>query len=115
MHIGYAVQWFAFALITLLIWLRLSLHKPVRAKPMLSQAESQTRQRNRRQLWLLIALFALPPIAAWLFYFNPQWLPTGRTNFGSLIEPPRAMQPIHPANPGRRPVRLARPCGTGGP
>ena len=27
MHIGYAIQWFAFALITLLIWLRLSLRK----------------------------------------------------------------------------------------
>lgn len=27
MHIGYALQWFAFALITLLVWLRLSLHK----------------------------------------------------------------------------------------
>jgi surfeit locus 1 family protein len=27
MHIGYAIQWFAFALITLMIWLRLSLYK----------------------------------------------------------------------------------------
>lgn len=27
MHIGYAVQWFAFSLIALLIWLRLSIHK----------------------------------------------------------------------------------------
>ncbi|MEW8027558.1 MAG: SURF1 family protein [Candidatus Thiodiazotropha sp.] len=27
MHIGYAVQWFAFAVITLLVWVRLSLHK----------------------------------------------------------------------------------------
>ncbi|MES9973952.1 MAG: SURF1 family protein [Candidatus Thiodiazotropha sp.] len=27
MHIGYAIQWFAFAIITLLIWIRLSLHK----------------------------------------------------------------------------------------
>lgn len=27
MHIGYAIQWFAFALIVPLIWLRLSLHK----------------------------------------------------------------------------------------
>lgn len=27
MHTGYAVQWFAFALIVLLIWLRLSIHK----------------------------------------------------------------------------------------
>ncbi|MES9972348.1 MAG: SURF1 family protein [Candidatus Thiodiazotropha sp.] len=27
MHIGYAIQWFAFAIITLLVWFRLSLHK----------------------------------------------------------------------------------------
>jgi surfeit locus 1 family protein len=27
MHIGYAMQWFAFSIITLLVWLRLSLHK----------------------------------------------------------------------------------------
>ncbi|MEN8167322.1 MAG: hypothetical protein ABFR65_07590, partial [Pseudomonadota bacterium] len=47
-----------------------------------------------RQLWMLIALFALPPIAAWLFYLNPQWLPAGRTNQGALIDPPRAMQTI---------------------
>jgi len=47
----------------------------------------QTRQGNRRQLWLLVLLFALPPLAAWLFYFNPQWLPTGRTNHGELLEP----------------------------
>lgn len=60
---------------------------------MLSQVDTQTRQSNRLQLWLLIALFALPPITAWLFYFNPQWLPAGRTNFGRLMEPPRAMQP----------------------
>ncbi len=45
-----------------------------------------------RQLWILIALFALPLIAAWLFYFNPQWLPAGRTNHGTLINPPIAMQ-----------------------
>lgn len=46
------------------------------------------------QLWLLIALFALPLIAAWLMYFNPQWLPEGRTNHGVLIEPSRTMQPF---------------------
>ncbi|MCU7924078.1 MAG: SURF1 family protein [Candidatus Thiodiazotropha sp. (ex Dulcina madagascariensis)] len=28
MHIGYAIQWFAFALITLLVWLRLSMQTP---------------------------------------------------------------------------------------
>ena len=58
----------------------------------MSLAETRIRQRNMRQLWLLIALFALPPIAAWLFYFNPQWLPEGRTNHGRLIDPPRAME-----------------------
>ena len=58
----------------------------------MTSTQIQTRQRNMRQLWLLIALFALPSFAAWLFYFNPQWLPEGRTNHGALIDPPRAMQ-----------------------
>lgn len=60
----------------------------------MSVSQVQTRQRNMRQLWILIALFALPLIAAWLFYFNPQWLPEGRTNHGVLIDPPRTMQPF---------------------
>ncbi len=59
---------------------------------MTTLSQVQTRQRNIRQLWILIALFALPIIAAWLFYFNPQWLPAGRTNHGVLIDPPKAMQ-----------------------
>ena len=61
---------------------------------MTSQTQRQTRRSNMLQLWLLIALFALPPIAAWLFYLNPQWLPAGRTNNGRLIEPPRAVQQL---------------------
>ncbi|MCU7845989.1 MAG: hypothetical protein KZQ93_19315 [Candidatus Thiodiazotropha sp. (ex Monitilora ramsayi)] len=52
-------------------------------------AETQTKPRNLLSLWVLIGLFALPPIAAWIFYFNPQWLPDGRTNHGTLIDPPR--------------------------
>jgi surfeit locus 1 family protein len=28
MHIGYAIQWFAFAVIALVLWLRLSLVRP---------------------------------------------------------------------------------------
>jgi hypothetical protein len=52
---------------------------------------SGTQQKPRKftPLWVLIALFALPPMAAWLFFFNPQWLPQGRTNHGTLIDPPR--------------------------
>ena len=70
---------------------------------MLSQTEHQTRRGNMLQLWLLIALFALPPIAAWLFYLNPQWLPTGRTNNGQLIEPTRAMQVFNLQTPDGEP------------
>ncbi len=58
----------------------------------MAESQVETRQSNMRQLWILVALFALPLIAAWLFYFNPQWLPEGRTNHGTLIDPPRAMQ-----------------------
>jgi cytochrome oxidase Cu insertion factor (SCO1/SenC/PrrC family) len=52
-------------------------------------AEAPQKPRSLASLWVLIALFALPPMAGWLFYMNPQWLPTGRTNHGTLIDPPR--------------------------
>ncbi|MEJ2454094.1 MAG: hypothetical protein P8103_08060 [Candidatus Thiodiazotropha sp.] len=53
--------------------------------------ETPQKPRSLTSLWVLIALFALPPMAAWLFFFNPQWLPEGRTNHGDLIDPPRAV------------------------
>lgn len=56
--------------------------------------ETRQKPRSLASLWLLIALFALPPMAAWLFYFNPQWLPQGRTNHGELIEPPRPVSDL---------------------
>ena len=70
---------------------------------MLTQTERQTRRRNMLQLWLLIALFALPPIAAWLFYLNPHWLPVGRTNHGLLIDPPREVHRLTLQTPEGRP------------
>ena len=59
---------------------------------MTAQDQTLNRRGNRRQLWILVLLFALPPIAAWLFYYNPQWLPEGRSNNGALIAPSIAMQ-----------------------
>jgi hypothetical protein len=56
--------------------------------------EQQEKPRSLVPLWLLIAIFALPMIGAWLFYFNPQWLPQGRTNHGELIDPPRAVSSL---------------------
>jgi cytochrome oxidase Cu insertion factor (SCO1/SenC/PrrC family) len=52
-------------------------------------------------LWVMVAIFAAPVVAAWFFYLNPQYLPSGRTNLGELIEPvapvPREMALTTPA------------------
>jgi hypothetical protein len=61
----------------------------------IAMVEQQEKPRSLVPLWLLIAIFALPMIGAWLFYFNPQWLPQGRSNHGELIDPPRAMTSLH--------------------
>jgi hypothetical protein len=58
---------------------------------MMTQEQTQNRKSSLWQLWMLILLFALPAIAAWFFYFNPQWLPQGRNNHGDLIDPSRAI------------------------
>ena len=57
-------------------------------------ADTQGKPRKLTTLWLLVALFALPPMLAWLFYFNPQWLPDGRSNHGTLIDPPRNLESL---------------------
>ncbi|MCU7927576.1 MAG: hypothetical protein KZQ97_14180 [Candidatus Thiodiazotropha sp. (ex Dulcina madagascariensis)] len=61
---------------------------------MISAAEERGRDRSLKSLWLLSGLFALPLIAAWVLFFNPQWLPDGRTNHGALIDPPRSMESL---------------------
>lgn len=53
-----------------------------------------TRKTNQLTLWLLLLVFGLPPLAGWLLYLNPQWLPSGRSNHGELINPPRMLQDI---------------------
>ncbi|MES9972349.1 MAG: hypothetical protein ABW092_20140 [Candidatus Thiodiazotropha sp.] len=47
-----------------------------------SIADNSVKPRSLASLWLLIALFALPMNYAWVFFHNPQWLPTGRINHG---------------------------------
>jgi hypothetical protein len=64
-----------------------------------SLVETPLKSRSYNPLWLLIALFALPPIAAWLFYFNPQWLPEARGNYGRLVEPPRPVDSLQLLTP----------------
>lgn len=43
--------------------------------------------RSLAPLWIMVAVFAAPVIAAWFFYLNPEYLPAGRTNKGELIDP----------------------------
>jgi len=50
-------------------------------------------------LLLLVLLFGLPPLAGWLFYLNPAWLPAGRSNNGQLIQPPRAVDAVSLLSP----------------
>ncbi len=45
---------------------------------------------KRSPSWPLLAMvvvFAAPILAAWFFYFNPEYLPTTRSNRGELITP----------------------------
>jgi hypothetical protein len=42
-------------------------------------------------LWLLVLLFALPPLLGWLFFLNPEWLPQERRNNGLLLQPARSI------------------------
>lgn len=49
---------------------------------------------GRLTLLLLVLLFALPPLAGWLFYANPQWLPERQKNHGILISPPRSLSDL---------------------
>jgi hypothetical protein len=46
------------------------------------------RRRGRRLLVLLVLATALPFGAAWLFFFNPQWLPEPTAQHGTLLTDP---------------------------
>lgn len=56
-------------------------------------AESATPARPaKRSLWPLIAVLVacvLPVVAAVSLYFNPQWMPQERSNYGAILEPQR--------------------------
>jgi len=53
----------------------------------MSDATNSDRKRSLTPLWIMIAIFAAPVIAAWFFYLNPQYLPAGRTNHGEFVHP----------------------------
>lgn len=44
-------------------------------------------KRGLGPLLVMLAVFAAPVLAAWFLYFNPEYLPSGRSNLGELITP----------------------------
>lgn len=50
-------------------------------------------RRSLLPLWLMVAVFALPVVAGWVLYLNPELLPARRVNRGELIDPVRAWPP----------------------
>ncbi|MFC1771988.1 hypothetical protein ACFL3A_01395 [Pseudomonadota bacterium] len=50
------------------------------------------RRRSRASLLIVLALFAAPVLIAWsLFYLFPEWMPSGTSNHGDLVEPARPL------------------------
>lgn len=50
---------------------------------------ARTGGRSLGPLWAMVAVFALPVVAGWFLYLNPDLLPTARVNRGELIDPAR--------------------------
>jgi hypothetical protein len=53
------------------------------------------RAANYYVILLLIAMFAAPGVAAYLFYQHPHWLGTSRTNKGVLLTPAVALDSLN--------------------
>ena len=68
----------------------------------MSGSAASGQKRSMAPLWIMVAIFAAPVVAAWFFYLNPQYLPAGRTNKGELI---------HPAVPLPSDLALVTPAG----
>lgn len=63
-----------------------------------ADADRDLRTRNLRTVGLLAGLFLLPLALSFWLYYGLHWHPTGMTNHGELIEPPRPL-PDLPAPP----------------
>ncbi len=53
----------------------------------MSDSTAAAPKRSRWPLLAIVVVFAAPILTAWFFYFNPEYLPTTRSNRGELITP----------------------------
>lgn len=65
------------------------------SKPSVPAANSaaKPRQRSLWPLWAALFVSLAPVVAAVALYFNPQWMPSGRTNYGTLLDPQVSVPP----------------------
>jgi hypothetical protein len=65
--------------------------------PEANEARSNTApaRRSRAQMWILVAVFFAPLIIAFFLYYGVEgWRPSGSTNHGELIQPPREVPEV---------------------
>jgi hypothetical protein len=63
------------------------------------------RRRSRTQVWILLAVFFVPLALAFLLYYGSGgWRPSGSTNHGELISPPRPLPSVTLPTPGGAPL-----------
>lgn len=62
-------------------------------------------RRSRAQIWIVVALFFAPLALAFLLYYGAGgWHPSGSTNHGELISPPRPLPSVTLPTPGGTPL-----------
>ena len=62
-------------------------------------------RRSRAQVWILLAVFFVPLALAFLLYYGSGgWRPSGSTNHGELISPPRPLPGVTLPTPGGPPL-----------
>lgn len=60
-----------------------------------NEARSNTAPRSRAQIWILVGVFFAPLIIAFFLYYGMEgWRPSGSTNHGELVRPPREVPEV---------------------
>lgn len=63
------------------------------SKPSVPVAATAAKRKSLAPLWAVFLVSLAPVVAAVLLYFNPQWMPTERTNYGTLLDPQVSVPP----------------------